>query len=669
MANHSYVSNTNSVTLIGPSNEAVTVYNVYLSFVIALGVPGNLLVLLVYLKHRRVTSTDWFIIFITLCDFISSTINVPVYLTFTSGAWEQYGSDIICKLHMFLSQSVVLSSTFLICGIAVERYWKVCQASRTKLAPMKSRNICLAISMIAALLSMPTFGLYHNNKYKRCSAKTTGLSDELINVYYIAVLLTFVVAIVILIVSYTMIARVILESERNLKKHDNLKREGVNKKVLKRSVCCPFFCNKSQIFPSVSTSDPGSSITPALTVLQDQGQDRLTNKNGCGESLIDNHSNEHFKNTNADDYYGHTSTGHQAFSAVNRKAPSRVIEPCHRSIQYGQTDTKRANGTKAITGSAMEKQNNSCEPDESIRKTTEGCDKSIRKTTESFDESITKTTDSCGESITKTTESCDESIRKTTESFDEGIRKTTESCDECIRKSTESCDESIRKTTESCDETIRKITGSCGETVRKTTESCGESIRKTTESCDESIRKTGENHDESISKTTKRCASYELIDQPTFPLNPPQTSNPMSLVTKSAINRHGISKSNVSNLTSLSLTSTVKRHTKRQDLNSTSFDKGSTIERGGNRKSLRMTMIAFLVCLIFVLSWLPPWLIFIVNLFLSNEARSTQTYSTSGLFCKMAYLINSFTNPILYTVLNKNFREKLRNICALNNTK
>ena len=217
MENYSYVSNTSSVTQIGPSNEAVTVYNVYLSLVIALGVPGNLLVLLVYLKHRRVTSTDWFIIFITLCDFISSTINVPVYLTFTSGAWEQYGSDIICKLHMFLSQSVVLSSTFLICGIAVERYWKVCQASRTKLTPIKSRNICLVISLIATLLSMPTFGLYHNNKYKRCRAKTAGLSDELINVYYIAVLLTFVVVIVILIVSYTKIARAILESERNLK--------------------------------------------------------------------------------------------------------------------------------------------------------------------------------------------------------------------------------------------------------------------------------------------------------------------------------------------------------------------------------------------------------------------------------------------------------------------
>ena len=613
MANYSYVSNTSSVTQIGPSNEAITVYNVYLSLVIALGVPGNLLVLLVYLKHRRVTSTDWFIIFITFCDFISSTINVPVYLTFTSGAWEQYGSDIICKLHMFLSQSFVLSSTFLICGIAVERYWKVCQASRTKLTPIKSRNICLVIILIAALLSMPTFGLYHNNKYKICKAKSTGLSDELINVYYIAVLLTFIIAIVILIVSYTKIARAILESERNLKKHNNIKREGVNKNVLKNYVCCPFFCNKSKIFPSVSTSVPGSSVTPALTVLQDHVQDRSTNKNGCVEKRIDNHSNEHFKNLNTNDNYGYTSTEHQAFSAVNHKAPSRVIEPCHQAIQYGQTDTNSANDTKAIAGFAMDKQKNSCEPDECIRKTTVNCDESIRKTTES-------------------------------------------------------CGESIRKTTESCGESIREITESCDESIRKTTENWGKGIWKTTESCDESIWKTGENHDESISKITKRCASYELIDQTMIPLNRPQTSNPMSLVTKSAINRHGISKSNVSNLTSLSLTSTVKRHSKRQDSNSTSFDKGSTIERGGKRKSLRMTMIAFLVCLIFVLSWLPPWLIFIANLFLSNEARSTQTYSTSGLFCKLAYLINSFTNPILYTVLNKNFREKLRNVCACNNT-
>ena len=253
-----------------------------------------------------------------------------------------------------------------------------------------------------------------------------------------------------------------------------------------------------------------------------------------------------------------------------------MLEPCHQATQYGQTDTKRANSTKAITGSAMEKQKNSSEQDESIRKTTESCD--------------------------------------------EIIRITHESCDEIIRKTTESCDENIRKTAESSDDLFRKI--------------------------------------------NKRCASYKLIDQTTFPLNPLQTSYPVPLVTKSAINRNCISKGNAPNLTSLSLSSTIKRRSKQQDSNSKSFDKGSTIECGGKRKSLRMIMIAFLVCLIFVLSWLPPWLIFIVNLFLSNEARSTQTYSNSGLFCKMAYLINSFTNPILYTVLNKNFRENLRTICA-----
>ena len=250
MVNGSLLSNTSNVTISAVPEGAITIYSIYLSLIIALGVPGNLLVLLVYWKNRAVNSTDCFIIFITFYDLISASINVPIYLTFTTGTWKLYGSDIICKVHMFLSQSVVLSSTFLICGIAVERYWKVCQSSRTKLTPRKSRNICFVICLISVVFSIPTFVFFYN-KNDRCMVANEGMPTTPMNLYYTALLLIFVIAIGILLFSYSKIAKAIIKSELNLRKHVHIEQENISQNALKECFCSAFCCNTNKIYPAL----------------------------------------------------------------------------------------------------------------------------------------------------------------------------------------------------------------------------------------------------------------------------------------------------------------------------------------------------------------------------------------------------------------------------------
>ena len=105
--------------------DILAAYNAYLYIVIALGIPGNIIVLTVFIYQRTLNTTEWFILFITLYDLLSSMFNVPVYVSFTNGIWKYYGTEFICQFHMFFSQSVVLSSTFLITGLAIDRYWKM----------------------------------------------------------------------------------------------------------------------------------------------------------------------------------------------------------------------------------------------------------------------------------------------------------------------------------------------------------------------------------------------------------------------------------------------------------------------------------------------------------------------------------------------------------------
>ena len=140
--NTSFAATNSSALSILPSLswKAILAYNIYLAISMALGSLGNLMVLFVYCKNGIAHTTDWFIIFIGIFDFISSFLNVPVYLTFTTGLWSRFGNDIICKIHMTFGQFTVIASPLLIGGLALERYFKVCRPTTTGLSKDGSRN-------------------------------------------------------------------------------------------------------------------------------------------------------------------------------------------------------------------------------------------------------------------------------------------------------------------------------------------------------------------------------------------------------------------------------------------------------------------------------------------------------------------------------------------------
>ena len=533
MTNGSLLSTTSNVTQIVVPDGAITVYTIYLSLIIALGVPGNLLVLFVYLKNRAVTSTDWFIIFITFYDLISSSINVPVYLTFTTGAWKLYGSDFICKLHMFLSQSVVLSSTLLICGIAYERYCKVCQSARTKLTPGKSRNICLVVCLISVVFSTPTFAFFRNN-HNRCISANEGLLNTLMNIYYTAVFLTFVIAIAILLFSYSKIAKAIFQSELNLRKHLLTNHENITQSALKECFRSTLCCNTNKIYPTLQSTEDGNGVSRAKpTVLS-----RDTERYGCRKT-----SNEQVRNRGE-----HSGA---AIGLVNIKdAPQKICLPAHHSKARQRLGTHlvmaagrefKAYGKGGATGVYF--------PNEACASTSNG--------------------------------QCQE---------DRDIRGTHTYNTQPTNGHTKS------------------------NTLRHTHHHINDNMQgqkdQTMDQADTSLPSANDHVERSIMR---------------------QTSSQSTQSRKS---------------TAMLDIRLLSEHTR-------------------VRQCLRTTRIAFLICLIFVLSWLPPWISFINFVLLPPETKLTPTYLTINMFCRMAYLVNTFTNPILYTVLNRKFRERLRKCLCL----
>ena len=188
--NHSYLSNSEDV--------AINLYNCYLYLMIILGLSGNCVVLFVFYKLPPSATADWFIFSITLCDLATSVINVPIYVSFTNGLWKYFGSNVACKLHMTLSQSFVLSSVFLICGLAADRYFKICKPL-TSYPVKRARNICVLISMVTFLLSLPCIFMWEN-KEMHCKLASNGYG---VFAYYFFVFLTFAFATSVVVVSYS----------------------------------------------------------------------------------------------------------------------------------------------------------------------------------------------------------------------------------------------------------------------------------------------------------------------------------------------------------------------------------------------------------------------------------------------------------------------------------
>ena len=460
-------------------------YNAYLSCTIAFGVPGNLLVLLVYLKHGPARGTDSFIIFITFYDFITTFINVPVYLTFTTGTWKYYGNDIICKVHMFLSQTVVLSSAFIICGLAIERYHAVCKSKLAKLS--KSRNTCLVISATAAVFSAPCFAFYEN-KEMHCKTVSQRLLLIMLVIYYTIVLLSFLIVIVTLTYTYFKITATINRSQQSMRKHlsANSDRQSQGRRHITfqrrvhyyHSLLC---CNTNTIHPVPYNSKDESNIRECF------GKSSNTYP-GLGENKM-------------------------------------------------RCNTKGENRDKGTVIQTL---------------------------------------------------------------------------------------------------TVRAITDTNNDTVNedKTTPFCalpGETCYGTNAST--------KNTSSSNESSSRFCSDMNRTQEKQRDLKGIGTDT----------TRTRFSTTSVQAGSNGSALAAIKRLNEHRRL----------------RRCVMTTRIAFLICLIFVLSWLPPWISFISFVCVPPATKLTPLYQTIDLFCEKTYLINTFTNPILYTILNKTFRQKLRGFICL----
>ena len=211
---------TTELPQVPQTNALYLAYNIYLGLCMVLGLVLNMFVILVQFKNEAKTSNDWFVMFINIYDFIISTLVIPVYLTYTTGLWNQFGNDVICKVHMAMTHFTIFASAFLIVGLSLERYLKVCKTTKCKLSKQYSRNACIIVSIVTFVFSVPS-ALVYDNTSGRCGVITSGVMQQVHKMYYSFTIVVFIVAFILVIFSYSNISITIMKSKTNLAKYSS----------------------------------------------------------------------------------------------------------------------------------------------------------------------------------------------------------------------------------------------------------------------------------------------------------------------------------------------------------------------------------------------------------------------------------------------------------------
>jgi len=128
---------------------------IYLSFLMVLGIPGNLLVIVVYhLTVKRRTTHRLFITALAIADFLVCTITVPFEL-FQMTHQLTFYSKWACKIFRAINVLLALVSSFILIALSADRMRRVSQPLRPQLTPRQTLWSVFFVSIGALLFAWP----------------------------------------------------------------------------------------------------------------------------------------------------------------------------------------------------------------------------------------------------------------------------------------------------------------------------------------------------------------------------------------------------------------------------------------------------------------------------------------------------------------------------------
>ncbi|XP_048779958.1 cholecystokinin receptor type A-like [Ostrea edulis] len=206
---------------------------IYLLILGVIGTFGNLHVLVVYSQRYKPSNHRIFILWLATVDLFSCTISIPFEMydiryryTFTA-SWA-------CKIFRFLNHAASVSSGFLLGLIALERFRKACQPTKSQMTLKQAKIACIVILLISSFLAVPAVVIYGANVSETfhpgiLGSDCTSLSKYKVyfRIYSGSLLLFSTTVFVVCIIIYIFVGKV-LYRQMQFRKKAQLRRNKLN---------------------------------------------------------------------------------------------------------------------------------------------------------------------------------------------------------------------------------------------------------------------------------------------------------------------------------------------------------------------------------------------------------------------------------------------------------
>ena len=144
--------------------QAVWPVTILIGIEAALGIIGNLLIIIIYTLHYRRCNFKYFVLCMALIDITSCMTTLPGEM-FSQIHWYSYKHEWICKIKSYFNVFTVWSSAFALLLLAYDRYRKICRPLEWQIQPSWAFRACIISVSISGIISMPVIILWGKQSY------------------------------------------------------------------------------------------------------------------------------------------------------------------------------------------------------------------------------------------------------------------------------------------------------------------------------------------------------------------------------------------------------------------------------------------------------------------------------------------------------------------------
>ncbi|KAH9503556.1 hypothetical protein Btru_068183 [Bulinus truncatus] len=194
---------------VSPTPEWIrTIYSIYLIFILVVGLPGNIIIAIIYGRQLPKTACDWLILTMGVTDAVVCLFS-PILSLRSEFETEIPGMNgVWCGLEHWLQTTAMIASLIILVIIAMDRYVKICKPTFQSLTPLMARHVCgWSVLVSGALCVYPTIGSFKDDI---CLNKSVTLTRAM-RIYYTCVFCCFVFSFFLVTFAYFNVCRQIGE--------------------------------------------------------------------------------------------------------------------------------------------------------------------------------------------------------------------------------------------------------------------------------------------------------------------------------------------------------------------------------------------------------------------------------------------------------------------------